>query len=222
MKPFFIDENYFEYEYDQLLKEIDIFDFSKFNDLINGLDRLGSNIVSTINSIHDTCEYFCNSFVSLKYSISLIETVNEEERNYYWVFYFHNITLHFLHTLNDLLYSLAQEYTSHYEVKKDIGFKRNLVENLIASNNDTHRQIGNILNKDVPIRTMRYRDEYTHNIMPYRPNSNPTVENGITMFRGYSTMITSLNSLVDDIESDLKKLKKRAKNIKQVVGLTND
>ena len=166
MKPFFIDENYFEYEYDQLLKEIDIFDFSKFNDLINGLDRLGSNIVSTINSIHDTCEYFCNSFVSLKYSISLIETVNEEERNYYWVFYFHNITLHFLHTLNDLLYSLAQEYTSHYEVKKDIGFKRNLVENLIASNNDTHRQIGNILNKDVPIRTMRYRDEYTHNIMP--------------------------------------------------------
>lgn len=42
------------------------------------------------------------------------------------------------------------------------------------------------------------------------------------MFRGYSTMITSLNSLVDDIESDLKKLKKRAKNIKQVVGLTND
>lgn len=75
---------------------------------------------------------------------------------------------------------------------------------MIASNNDTHRQIGNILNKDVPIRTMRYRDEYTHNIMPYRPNSNPTVENGITMFRGYSTMITSLNSLVDDIESDLK------------------
>ena len=56
----FIDENYFEYEYDQLLKELDIFDFSKFNDLINGLDRLGSNIVSTINSIHDTCEYFCN------------------------------------------------------------------------------------------------------------------------------------------------------------------
>ena len=84
----FIDENYFEYEYDQLLKEIDIFDFSKFNDLINGLDRLGSNIVSTINSIHDTCEYFCNSFVSLKYSISLIETVNEEKRNYYWVFIF--------------------------------------------------------------------------------------------------------------------------------------
>ena len=87
---------------------------------------------------------------------------------------------------------------------------------MIASNNDTHRQIGNILNKDVPIRTMRYRDEYTHNIMPYRPNSNPTVEN--ILFRGYSTMITSLNSLVDDIESDLKKLK-RAKNIKQVVGL---
>ena len=41
-----------------LLKELDIFDFSKFNDLINGLE----NIVSTINSIHDTCEYFCNSF----------------------------------------------------------------------------------------------------------------------------------------------------------------
>ena len=74
---------------------------------------------------------------------------------------------------------------------------------MIASNNDTHRQIGNILNKDVPIRTMRYRDEYTHNIMPYRPNSN-NCRNGITMFRGYSTMITSLNSLVDDIESDLK------------------
>ena len=34
MKPFFIDENYFEYEYDQLLKEIDIFDFSKFNHLM--------------------------------------------------------------------------------------------------------------------------------------------------------------------------------------------
>ncbi|TBW79542.1 hypothetical protein EQ805_14340, partial [Staphylococcus epidermidis] len=55
-----------------------------------------------------------------------------------------NITLHFLHILNDLLYPLAQEYTSHYEVKKDIGFKRNLVEILIASNNDTHRQIGTI------------------------------------------------------------------------------
>ena len=81
------------------------------------MDRLGSNIVSTINSIHDTCEYFCNSFVSLKYSISLIETVNEEKETIIG-FYFHNITLHFLHTLNDLLYSLAQEYTSHYEVKR--------------------------------------------------------------------------------------------------------
>lgn len=182
MKPFFIDENYFEYEYDDLLKKIDIFDFSKFNDLINGLDRLCSNIVSTINSIHDTCEYFCNSFVSLKYAIKVIETVNEEERNYYWIFYFHNITLHFLHTLNDLLYTLTQEYTSLYDVKKDIGFKKNLVKALKASNSETHRQLATILNKDVPIRTMKYRDEYTHNIMPYRPNSNPTVENGITSF----------------------------------------
>ncbi|MFW3610844.1 hypothetical protein ACN9U3_00530 [Staphylococcus caprae] len=181
-------------------------------------NKYGSNIVSTINSIHDTCEYFCNSFVSLKYSISSIETINEEERNYYWVFYFHNITLHFLHTLNDLLYSLAQEYTSHYEVKKDIGFKRNLVETLMTSNNDTHRQIGTILNKDVPIRTMRYRDEYTHNIMPYRPNSNPIVEDGITSFRGYSTMITSLNNLVEDVESDLKKIKKELVILRKLWG----
>ncbi|EGQ1648835.1 MULTISPECIES: hypothetical protein [Staphylococcus] len=91
-----------------------------------------------------------------------------------------------------------------------------------ASNSETHRQLATILNKDVPIRTMKYRDEYTHNIMPYRPNSNPTVENGITSFRGYSTMITSLTNLVEDVESDLKKIKKRASNIKKVVGLIND
>lgn len=91
-----------------------------------------------------------------------------------------------------------------------------------ASNSETHRQLATILNKDVPIRTMKYRDEYTHNIMPYRANSNPTVENGITSFRGYSTMITSLTNLVEDVESDLKKIKKRASNIKKVVGLIND
>ena len=87
MKPFLLMKIILNMNTISYLKEIDIFDFSKFNDLINGLDRLSSNIVSTINSIHDTCEYFCNSFVSLKYSISLIETVNEEERNYYWVLF---------------------------------------------------------------------------------------------------------------------------------------
>ncbi|OAO24892.1 Cthe_2314 family HEPN domain-containing protein [Mammaliicoccus lentus] len=222
MKPFYINDNYFEYEYDKLLQEINIFDFAKFNDLIVGSDRLGSNLVAVINSIHDICEYFCNSFVSLKYSIELVESIEEEERNYYWVFYFHNITLHLLHTLDDLLYTLVQEYTALYEVKKDIGFRKSLIETLQSSNNKTYQKLGSILNKDVPVRTMKYRDEYTHNIMPYRLNSHPTVQNDITSFKGYSTMITNLDDLIGDINSDLKKIKKRAKKIKKAVGLIDN
>ena len=50
MKPFLLMKIILNMNTISYLK-IDIFDFSKFNDLINGLDRLGSNIVSTINSI---------------------------------------------------------------------------------------------------------------------------------------------------------------------------
>ncbi|PTG17426.1 hypothetical protein BU642_11385, partial [Staphylococcus chromogenes] len=68
MKPFVIDENYFDIEYNKLHTEINIFDFSKVNILVSRFDQIGSNVPSAINSIHDTCEYFCNSFVCLKYA----------------------------------------------------------------------------------------------------------------------------------------------------------
>lgn len=90
-----------------------------------------------------------------------------------WVFYYHNIALHFLHTLHDLMYILVRELTHSYEVKLELGFKRELVGKLKASDNETYNKLGNILNKNSPIRTVKYRDEYTHNITPYRLNSHP-------------------------------------------------
>jgi len=55
------------------------------------------------------------------------------------------------------------------------------------------------------MRIIKYRDEYAHNITPYRSNSHPTVQNGVTSFQGCLTMIKRLNDLVDDINSDLEK-----------------
>ena len=55
MKPFVIDENCFDIEYNKLLTEINIFDFSKVNTLVSGFEQIGSNVPSAINSIHDTC-----------------------------------------------------------------------------------------------------------------------------------------------------------------------
>ncbi|HDE9610271.1 MULTISPECIES: hypothetical protein [Staphylococcus] len=122
MKPFIINEEFFEVEYTKLLDEINVFDFSKVNTLIIGFDHIGSNVPSAINSIHDTCEYFCNSFVCLKYACEQLPLIDEKLKNFYWVFYYHNITLHFFHTLHDLMFTLIRELTHFYEIKLDIGF----------------------------------------------------------------------------------------------------
>ena len=41
MKPFIINEEFFEVEYTKLLDEINVFDFSKVNTLIIGFDHIG-------------------------------------------------------------------------------------------------------------------------------------------------------------------------------------
>lgn len=220
MKPFVIDENCFDIEYNKLLTEINIFDFSKVNTLVSGFEQIGSNVPSAINSIHDTCEYFCNSFVCLKYAHKNLPYTNNLEKNYYWVFYYHNITLHFLHTIHDLMYILIRELTHSYEVKLELGFKRELVSKLKASDNETFKKLGNILNKNSPIRTVKYRDEYTHNITPYRLNSHPEKdEHGIAFFKANKPMINDIEEAIKDIESDLEKLQKKAKHIKTALTI---
>ncbi|MEJ7542156.1 Cthe_2314 family HEPN domain-containing protein [Staphylococcus intermedius] len=184
MKPFFIDENYFEIEYNKLLTEMDIFDFSAANTLVSGFDQIGSNVPSAINSLHDTCEYFCNSFVCLKYAYKNLPYTKSQKKNYYWVFYYHNIALHFLHTIHDLLFILVRELTQSYEVKLELGFRKKLVKKLRSSDDENFKKLGNALNKNSPIRTLKYRDEYTHNITPYRLNSHPEKnEHGITFLK---------------------------------------
>lgn len=220
MKPFIIDENHFEFEYNKLLNEINIFDFSKAKTLVTGFDQIGSNVPSIIYSIYDACEYFSNSFVCLKYAHQNILYTNSHNKNYYWVFYYHNITLHFLHTIHDLMYSLIRELTHSYEVRLEIGFKKNLISNLKSSNNEIHIKLGNILNKNSPIRTLKYRDEYTHNITPYRVNSHPQKDkNGISLFKGYKTMVTNIDEAIQDVQSDLEKLQRKAYKIKVTLDI---
>ncbi|WP_245336939.1 Cthe_2314 family HEPN domain-containing protein, partial [Staphylococcus sp. GDY8P68P] len=137
-----------------------------------------------------------------------------------WVFYYHNIALHFLHTLHDLMYTLVRELTHSYEVKLELGFKRELVAKLKSSDNETFNKLGNILNKNSPIRTVKYRDEYTHNITPYRLNSHPEKdEHGNAFFKANKPMINDIEEAIKDIESDLEKLQKKAKHIKTALTI---
>ncbi len=71
------------------------------------------------------------------------------------------------------VYISKRKLTHSYEVKLELGFKRELVAKLKSSDNETFNKLGNILNKNSPIRTVKYRDEYTHNITPYRLNTHP-------------------------------------------------
>lgn len=158
--------------------------------------------------------YFADSgLISMK-------TINKIKNIMTWVFYYHNIALHFLHTLHDLMYTLVRELTHSYEVKLELGFKRELVAKLKSSDNETFNKLGNILNKNSPIRTVKYRDEYTHNITPYRLNSHPEKDDyGNAFFKANKPMINDIEEAIKDIESDLEKLQKKAKHIKTVLTI---
>ena len=180
-----------------------------------------SNINAVVNSLHDTIEYFIVSKIYMEYAYRTAEQVeisqDEAGFDYYWLFYYQNITLNHLHTLHDLLYNLVYEEFGLYEIKRDFGFRKNIVNTLRQNEDERARGFGSILNKDSPVRTTKYRDEYTHNIKPYRLKYDITKDGNATWGSLSTKKDYEPGQVNEDIDSDIKKLSKKARKLKTAI-----
>ncbi|QQB05697.1 Cthe_2314 family HEPN domain-containing protein [Macrococcoides caseolyticum] len=213
------DEVFSELYYKYLQIEWKELDFSSFNPSAYKHDFLKifkhDNVINIINSMIDNAEFMCSSYILMNNA--------KENDNEYWYFYYQHNLLNFLLSFDDLLYILVQEVTEMYQVKKDYGFRRELVKKLKESDDVLNRKFAKGLNKYSLERTRKYRDNNIHNVKSYRRyNQVKIMENSIIASFGSESIFESYEKFEDDFQKDLQKLLKKSKLIKQCLLELNE